>query len=457
MAATISLSLSMMGTGNAIWAVSAGGTGNEQTTSIAVDANGNSYITGWFEASSFNIGTTTLVNPSTPGNSFNYDYFVAKYDASGSPAWATSVGGGSIVRGNGLSLDATGNVCVTGGFNASSLNFGGITLSNPASTNQTPTYNIFAAKYTSGGSLLWALSAGGSAAEHGFAIAGDINGNTYVSGYTHSTSLNFGTITLTGPTGQKPYLARLAPPCTSAPAQPMAISGNTTVCSGSSQTYSVAFVNGAVSYTWSLPSGWMGSSTTNSITVTAGNAGGTLSVAAVNSCGTSAAETLAVATLAAPAPAISQSALTLTTAAAQGTYQWYKNGVAIAGATGNSYTATVNASYYVAVTNSSSCTGQSNTIAITSIKGKKRELYIASVEDLSIYPNPNNGIFFVQLPAKGESSLVTVKDVHGRTVWLQQVNAEVSHLQINMSTATGMYFVEVKAGGQTYNRRIIIQ
>ncbi|MFT3683269.1 MAG: M12 family metallo-peptidase [Ferruginibacter sp.] len=75
------------------------------------------------------------------------------------------------------------------------------------------------------------------------------------------------------------------------PAQPAAITGNTAVCPGTSQTYSVATVAGATSYTWVLPSGWTGTSTTNSITVTAGNAGGTISVTAVNSCGSSTART----------------------------------------------------------------------------------------------------------------------------------------------------------------------
>ncbi len=85
-----------------------------------------------------------------------------------------------------------------------------------------------------------------------------------------------------------------------APAQPAAISGNTSVCDGSAQTYSVAAVAGAASYTWLLPPGWTGTSTTNSIAVTAG-AAGNISVAAVSGCGTSAARTLSVSGGARPA------------------------------------------------------------------------------------------------------------------------------------------------------------
>lgn len=90
---------------------------------------------------------------------------------------------------------------------------------------------------------------------------------------------------------------------TAAPAQPGAISGSASICAGTSQTYSVAAVSGASSYSWTLPSGWTGSSTTNTITVTAGSSGGTISVAAVNGCGTSTARTLAVTIGSGTAPA----------------------------------------------------------------------------------------------------------------------------------------------------------
>ncbi len=63
------------------------------------------------------------------------------------------------------------------------------------------------------------------------------------------------------------------------------VSGNNQVCSGTTQTYSIVPVSNATGYSWTLPSGWTGSSTTNSITALAGNSG-TISVAAVNSCGT---------------------------------------------------------------------------------------------------------------------------------------------------------------------------
>lgn len=85
------------------------------------------------------------------------------------------------------------------------------------------------------------------------------------------------------------------------PATPGAISGADTLCDGSSALYSIATVPGATSYTWTLPSGWQGTSSTASINVTGIADGSSITVTANNACGSSAAQTLAIALLPAPA------------------------------------------------------------------------------------------------------------------------------------------------------------
>src|SRR5205085_3264513 len=69
--------------------------------------------------------------------------------------------------------------------------------------------------------------------------------------------------TLNGTTGASCFLAILN-----------GISGNKEVCAGTINTYSVPPIEGASSYTWILPAGWSGNSTTNSIVATVGSAGG---------------------------------------------------------------------------------------------------------------------------------------------------------------------------------------
>jgi hypothetical protein len=87
------------------------------------------------------------------------------------------------------------------------------------------------------------------------------------------------------------------------PAVPTTISGVTAQCAAvSGQIYSVAAITNAISYVWTVPTGWTINSGlgTASITVTTGNSGqnGNITVKAVNGCGSSANKTLAVTTVA---------------------------------------------------------------------------------------------------------------------------------------------------------------
>jgi large repetitive protein len=116
---------------------------------------------------------------------------------------------------------------------------------------------------------------------------------------TNSISVSAGTeggpITVTPVNGcgnGSPQQTTVTP--TNVPAQPGLITGNTSFCQGNSLSYSITAVNGASSYSWSLPEGWTGNSSTTSISAIAGSASGNISVSANNTCGNSTAQTLAV-------------------------------------------------------------------------------------------------------------------------------------------------------------------
>jgi LruC domain-containing protein len=146
----------------------------------------------------------------------------------------------------------------------------------------------------------------------GIANAGTTGANGLPAGV--AASLNNNTITIYGTpsaVGIYNYSIPLSGGCGSvnatgtitvnpaAPATPGTISGTTAQCAGlASQTYSIAAVTNATSYTWTVPTGWSitAGTVTNSITVTVGASGqnGNVTVKATNSGGTSAAQTLAV-------------------------------------------------------------------------------------------------------------------------------------------------------------------
>ena len=67
---------------------------------------------------------------------------------------------------------------------------------------------------------------------------------------------------------------------TTTPSAPASITGPTKMVAGTTKTFTAAAVTGATSYTWTLSSGWTGSSTSTTISVTAGTSTGTITVVA---------------------------------------------------------------------------------------------------------------------------------------------------------------------------------
>jgi hypothetical protein len=80
-----------------------GGTTYEHGNGISVDASGNVYIVGFVNS---------------PGGAGSTDVLIAKYNTSGVLQWQRSLGGGSADVGNGISVDSSGNVYITGRTNS---------------------------------------------------------------------------------------------------------------------------------------------------------------------------------------------------------------------------------------------------------------------------------------------------------------------------------------------------
>ncbi len=129
----------------------------------------------------------------------------------------------------------------------------------------------------------------------------------------------------------------------STPPTPGAISGSTTPCAGSVQTYSIAAVSGASSYSWSVPGGYTINSGqgTTSISVTIGTAAGDICVTSNNGCGSSAPNCLTITPLNPPAV---PGAITGSTTPCIGSTMTY-NISAVSGA--SSYTWTVPAGWTI--------------------------------------------------------------------------------------------------------------
>jgi hypothetical protein len=176
------------------------------------------------------------------------------------------------------------------------------------------------------------------------------------------------------------------------------ITGIPNVCEGSQGTvYSVPAISNASTYNWSIPAGATitSGSTTNSITVdfAVGAASGNIFANGVNACG-SGANSPAYNVTINPIPAtpvISVHGDTLESSANLGN-QWFFNGNAIPGATGQKHIALISGNYSVVVTLNNCSSTVSNTILLL-VSLEENEI----VGSANIYPNPNNGIFYVKV------------------------------------------------------------
>ncbi|MCX6835174.1 MAG: SBBP repeat-containing protein, partial [candidate division Zixibacteria bacterium] len=160
-----------------------GGSGDDYGGRIAIDDNGNAYLTGATMSTNFPI-----YNPiqGTHGGGY-FDIFVTKLNSSGNAVlYSTYLGGNREDFGWGIAVDASGNVYITG--ESFSANF--------------PTYNgyqvvfgggdcdAYVAKLNnSGNAILYSTYLGGSLEDYSSDIAIDGSGNVYITGST--ASLNF--------------------------------------------------------------------------------------------------------------------------------------------------------------------------------------------------------------------------------------------------------------------------
>ncbi len=171
------------------WAHGAGMTGSEAAQGTAIDGFGNMCSIGWYTSANITFGPVTLTN----AGSGTGDVFLVKHDAAGNALWAKTFGGIDGDVGNGISVDASGNIYITGWYSSPTITFGTYTLTNSGSS----TSDIFIVKLNQAGTTLWAKNAGGALADRGLSIKFDASGNVFVTGGFSSATANFGSTVLT--------------------------------------------------------------------------------------------------------------------------------------------------------------------------------------------------------------------------------------------------------------------
>jgi len=184
-----------------------GGSGTDRGSGIAIDSNGNAYISGFTSASDF---PTESAFQNNFGGSF--DAFVAKFDTNGtgvsSLLFCSYLGGAGDDKAYGIAIDSGGNNVYVSG-QTSSNNF---PLLAPVQSSFGGSFDAFIAKISSGGTKVYATYLGGSSDDRGSGIAVNSAGAVYVTGATSST--NFPTVTplqLANGGGFDAFIAKLNP------------------------------------------------------------------------------------------------------------------------------------------------------------------------------------------------------------------------------------------------------
>ena len=159
---------------------------------IALDGNGNVYITGHSDATWNGPGGQSPLNAYS-GNGFE-DIFVLKLNGSGAYQWHTFYGtAANAVSGTGIAVDGSGNVYVTG---ASGATWNGPGATAPLNAYSGGSYNtdilgfyaIFVLKLNGNGAYQWHTFYGPATGDvSGGGVAVDGSGNFYVTGTSGAT------------------------------------------------------------------------------------------------------------------------------------------------------------------------------------------------------------------------------------------------------------------------------
>jgi len=147
------------GQGNQQWVKKLGTPGDDKSWGVAVDSNGNIYITG---------DTTGSLGGSNAGGS---DAWVAKYDNNGDRLWIQQLGTAGDDNSYGVAIDGSDNIYITGG-----------TTGNLAGSNAGD-YDAWVAKYDGQGNKLWVKQLGTSEEDKSWGIAAS-DSNVYITGRT---------------------------------------------------------------------------------------------------------------------------------------------------------------------------------------------------------------------------------------------------------------------------------
>ncbi len=132
--------------------------------------------------------------------------------------------------------------------------------------------------------------------------------------------------------------------------------------------------------------------------------------------------------------------------------QWFRNFIAIAGATNQQYIVTSTACYYVEYTDSNGCKSKSDSICF-SFDGINE---IGRDNSINIYPNPNNGTFTFNSQLSILNFQLAITNVFGQVVYSTTIKNADGKETFSIPLANGIYFLNIKYRNRSYNQKLLV-
>lgn len=262
-----------------------------------------------------------------------------------------------------------------------------------------------------------------------------------------------------------------------------------TICLGSAATFSATTTNAGASptYHWQI-NGATGPGATNSTftsstfadgdTITCLLTGNNLAPCAIN--GDVLSNSIVIHTISSPTPsgvAVSASpavlsypgeTITYTATYMNGgtspTFQWYRNGVLVPGATTNPYaTSAVSAGDNISVTvhTSAPCASPDSASGSTTVAADGVAYLPANTLNINLVPNPNNGQFIVSGSLNNEKEAdIEIYNALGESVYKEHVTAQKSQLYVSVhmaEPAAGIYMLRITTKNGVDNYRFVVR
>jgi len=193
------------GAGISYWLASLGGASRDHGNAVSIDSAGNAYAVGFTEsqgagsrdfliakyesagtvewqrvlggassdqadaAAVSSSGDVYAFGVTSSAGAGGQDFLLAKYNSSGTIQWQRVLGDGTGNEGDGVAVDSSGDVYVSG------------------TTDEYPNEKMQVAKYNSSGTLQWQRVLGGSGSEYCRGAAVDSSSNLYAVGHTNAS------------------------------------------------------------------------------------------------------------------------------------------------------------------------------------------------------------------------------------------------------------------------------